>query len=193
MKAKNFSSESVTNVINMVKAEGQSLGAIIRNFVAVANEHDYARYMLDCITGRANSHASCTINEIKKAVIINYPTREGSTLLEKKEGIYQPIEVYTAKIIERSFYVAVGHKKPVTDLVPASAEEVAAAKEQAEHKRAEKAAEKAAAKEKAEQEFELYKKFYTAVMEAADDTAILEIVRTYKAAETISEKAAAAL
>jgi hypothetical protein len=107
----NFSSERVNSVINAINSESTTLGAIIRNFVAVCERDDYARYMLDTITGTQCSHISMTVNAIKMAVIDKYPYKDGGTLLRKDGDLYIPFEKYSADIIKRSFYVAVGHKK----------------------------------------------------------------------------------
>lgn len=181
----NFSSERVNAVINAVNSESSSLGAVIRNFVAVCESDDYARYMLDCITGRAQSFITMSVNAIKIAVIEKYPYKEGSTLLRKDGDLFVPFDKYTGDIVRRAFYVAVGHKKTAV-VVAASDEDIAAHNEKKEAKKAESAAKREAAKAKADN----YEKFYHEVMNAAESD-VLTIVRKYKTLAAGTDVAAA--
>lgn len=181
----NFSTERVNAVINAVNSESTTLGAIIRNFVAVCECDDYARYMLDAITGTPQSFIAMSINAIKISVIDKYPYKDGGTLLRKDGDLFVPFEKYSADIIRRAFYVAVGHKKPAA-VVAASAEDIQAHNAKKDAKKAESTAKREAAKAKADN----YEKFYNEIMSAAESD-ILNIVRKYKALAAGTEAAAA--
>lgn len=180
-----FSSERVNAVINAVNSESTTLGAVIRNFVAVCERDDYARYMLDTITGTPQSFIAMSINEIKIVVIDKYPYKNGSTLLRKDGNLFVPFEKYSGDIIRRAFYVAVGHKKAAA-VVAASAEDIQAHNAKKAAKKAENTAKREAAKAKADN----YEKFYNEIMNAAESD-ILAIVRKYKALAAGTEAAAA--
>lgn len=180
-----FSSERVNAVINAVNAEGNTLGAIIRNFVAVCATDDYARYMLDTITGKPQSFIAMSVNSIKLAIIAKYPYKDGGTLLRKDGDLFVPFEKYTGDIVRRAFYVAVGHKKAVA-VVAASADDIQAHNEKKEAKKAESTAKREAAKVKADN----YEKFYNEIMNAAESD-IITIVRKYKALAAGTDVAAA--
>lgn len=171
----NISTERVNAVINAVNSESTTLGAIIRNFVAVCENDDYARYMLDAITGTPCAHISMTVNAIKLAVIAKYPYKDGGTLLRKDGDLFVPISKYTADIIRRAFFVAVGHKKPAA-VVAASAEDIQAHNAKKDAKKAENTAKREAAKAK----MDTYEKFYNEIMNAAESD-VITIVRKYKA------------
>lgn len=181
----NFSSERVNSVINAINSESTTLGAVIRNFVAVCERDDYARYMLDTIAGTPCAHISMTVNAIKLAVIAKYPYKNGSTLLRKDGNLFVPFEKYSGDIIRRAFYVAVGHKKAAV-VVAASAEDIQAHNAKKAAKKAENTAKREAAKAKADN----YEKFYNEIMNAAESD-ILTIVRRYKALAAGTDVAAA--
>ena len=181
----NFSTERVNSVINAINSESTTLGAVVRNFVAVCERDDYARYMLDTITDTPCAHISMTVNAIKLAVIAKYPYKDGGTLLRKDGDLFVPFEKYSADIIKRAFYVAVGHKK-VAVVVAASAEDIQAHNAKKDAKKAEKTAKRETAKAKADN----YKKFYNEIMNAAESD-ILAIVRKYKALAAGTDVAAA--
>lgn len=180
-----FSSERVNAVINAVNSESSSLGAVIRNFVAVCENDDYARYMLDCITGKAQSFITMSVNAIKCAVIEKYPYKDNGTLLRKDGDLFVPFDKYSGDIIRRAFYVAVGHKKTAV-VVAASDEDIAAHNAKKEAKKAENTAKREAAKAKADN----YEKFYNEVMNAAESD-VIAIVRRYKALAAGVDAAAA--
>lgn len=180
-----FSSERVNAVINAVNSESTTLGAVIRNFVAVCERDDYARYMLDTITGKPQSFVSMSVNAIKVAVIDKYPYKDGGTLLRKDGDLFVQFEKYSADIIRRAFYVAVGHKKPAV-VVAASAEDIQAHNAKKDAKKAESTAKREAAKAKADN----YEKFYNEIMNAAESD-IIAIVRKYKALAAGTDVAAA--
>lgn len=181
----NISTERVNAVINAVNSESTTLGAVVRNFVAVCENDDYARYMLDAITGTPCAHISMTVNAIKVAVIAKYPYKDGGTLLRKDGDLFVPFEKYSADIIRRSFYVAVGHKKAAA-VVAASAEDIQAHNAKKDAKKAENTAKREAAKAKADN----YEKFYNEIMNAAESD-IITIVRKYKALAAGTDVAAA--
>ena len=185
MTTQNFSAERVNAVVNAINSEATSLGAIIRNFVAVCQNDDYARYMLDAITGKACAHVSMTVNAIKVAVIAKYPYKDGNTLLRKDGDLFVPFDKYSGDIIRRAFYVAVGHKK-VAAVTVASAEDIEAHNAKKEAKKAESAAKREAAKA----ETDNYKKFYNEIMSAAESD-VIAIVRRYKALAAGTDAAAA--
>lgn len=183
----NFSSERVNSVINAINSESTTLGAVIRNFVAVCECDDYARYMLDTITGMPQSFISMSVNSIKLAVIAKYPYKDkDNNLLRKDSGLFVPYgDKYTADIVKRAFYAAVGHTKPV-DVVPATKAQINEHNAKKEAKKAE-SSRKAEAKKAAAANYE---KFYTEIMNAAESD-IIAIVRRYKAAAAGAEAAAA--
>lgn len=181
----NFSTERVNAVINAVNSESTTLGAVIRNFVAVCNTDDYARYMLDMITGTPCAHISMTVNAIKLAVIDKYPYKDGNTLLRKDGDLFVPFEKYSGDIIRRAFYVAVGHKKPAAVTV-ASTEDIKVHNAKKDAKKAENTAKRESAKAKADN----YEKFYNEIMNAAESD-IIAIVRKYKALAAGADVAAA--
>lgn len=181
----NFSQERVNAIVNAINSELTTLGAVIRSFVAVCNNDDYARYMLDTITGTPQSFITMSINEIKSAVIAKYPYKYGNTLLRKDDDLFVPFEKYSGDIIRLAFFVAVGHKKPAA-VVAASAEDIQAHNAKKDAKKAENAAKREAAKAKSDN----YKKFYHEIMNAAESD-IITIVRKYKALAAGTDAAAA--
>ena len=183
----NFSSERVNLVINAINSESTTLGAVIRNFVAVCERDDYARYMLDTITGTPQSFIALSVNSIKLAVIAKYPYKDkDNNLLRKDSGLFVPYgDKYAADIVKRAFYAAVGHTKNV-DVVPATEEQIKEHNAKKDAKKAENAAKREAAKTKTDN----YEKFYNEIMNAAESD-ILYIVRKYKAIAAGTESATA--
>lgn len=185
----NFESnvERVNAIVKKINAEALSLGAVVRNFVEVAKEDDYARYMLQTI---CNHHADdalivLKVNDIKKAVIAAYPYKnEDNVLLVKRDGIYVPIEKYNGAIISKAFYNAVGATKVPKDFRPATKEEVAEAEAKAEEKKAER---KATAEQK-KADADLKAKLWEEVMGAGSADQAWEIVQKYKA-QTVETEA----
>jgi hypothetical protein len=179
-----FNVKNVDNVCLAIDKEGQSFGSLIRNFVAVCSVNDYARYMLDTITGKPQSFVSLTVNDIRKAVILKYPYRHGDTMLYKDGEIFRPLESYTSDIIRKAFSVACGRKK-VQAVTPATAAQIEAAdKKKADKKEAAK--KEAATKKEAA---DIYAAFYNEIMKA-EESDILSIVARYKAEKAAAEKAA---
>lgn len=187
--AQNESVNAVNNndiqqVINAINAEAKSLGAIIRNFVAVAKDNATALYMLETILGHPFivDEKETPTNDIRQAIITAFPYVKDGTMLHKVNGLFTPYTQYSADIIKKSFYNAVGATKVKTDFTPATEDEIAAAKEQAEKKKEERA-EKRAAKKANE---EMLAKFFEEMMQATEDTC-WDIVCKYKAATTATE------
>lgn len=175
---------AVQQVINAINAEAKTFGAIIRNFVAVAKENATALYMLETILGHpfVQKKKETSTNDIRQAVIAVFPYVKDGVLLHKVNGLYIPYEQYSADIIKKAFYNAVGATKVQKDFAPATAEEIAEAEEQAEKKKEERA-EKRAAKKANE---EMLKRFFEEMMEATAENC-WDIVCKYKAATTATE------
>lgn len=156
-----ITNEQVKQVVNLINTESTTLGAVVRNFVAIAESDETARYMLDRITGYKYSTISMSVNAIKMAVINAYPYKDAdNTLLEKRDGIFIPIERYSGRIIARAYYNTIGETKKV-DFKPATEAEIKQATEAKEAKTAKRKAENAAKKENAE----LLKRFYDEMMQ----------------------------
>lgn len=172
---------AVQQVINAINAEAKTFGAIIRNFVAVAKENATAMYMLETILGHRFVQKTST-NDIRQAVVAVFPYVKDGVLLHRVNGLYVPYEQYSADIIKKAFYNAVGATKVQKDFAPATAEEIAAAEEQA-TKKAEERAEKKAAKKANE---EMLAKFFEEMMQATEENC-WEIVCKYKTATTATE------
>lgn len=156
-------SENVNRVVNAISEEGKSLGAIVRNFLAVAESCDFAAYMLRTICKHENPSISLTVNEIKKRIIKAYPYKDNNNTLLKKDGeLFVSIETYTGDIVRKAFYNAIGETKAVTGFTPATEEQIT------EHAK-QKASAKEAAKAKREnenKEIESIKAFYERIMNA---------------------------
>lgn len=153
--------EQVTKVINLINEEGVSLGAIVRNFIAVAESDNFAAYMLRTICKHENPLISLTVNEIKNCVIKAYPYKdENNKLLKKDGGLFVPIESYTGDIIRKAFYNVVSQKD--ISFEAATAEQIA------EHKEKKETAKKAAKakRETEKKEIESIKAFYERIMNA---------------------------
>lgn len=151
----NTQSENIKRVNGLFTAEGQSIGAVIRNFVEVCKQDDFARYMLNNIVGyerltnngkQYDAHEVCNVNEIKKALIKNarYISTEGQ-ILRKKDGFLQPADKYGFWLVRDAFFVAIGQTKQeiAQELEPAEAQAQAKAIEE---KKAEKKAQAEAKK-----------------------------------------------
>lgn len=175
-----ISKKNVANVIKSINAEGVSLGAIIRNFVAVANTDNYASYMLDTIVGAADAKITHTVNDIRKAVISWYPYKKDGKLLAKKDGLYIPMDKYSGDIIRKAFYHAVGatDEETIKDFVPATEQQIAEAEAKAEAKKAEKAKEK----EDKKKNQDLMAQLWQEVMTAKDAEHGWEIINKYREA-----------
>lgn len=171
--------ESVNNVVKKINAEGLSLGAVIRNFLAVAESDDFANYMLETITKTPNAKVVLTVNDIKKAVVRAFPYKHEGKLLEKRGDLWIPMEKYSGSIIKKAFYSIVGNGvgKEV-DFVPATAEQIAEATAEAEAKKAEAKKEK---EEKAKNQ-ELMAQLWQEVMVAKNAKTAWEIVNKFKVA-----------
>ena len=172
--------KSVASVIKSINAEGVSLGAVIRNFVAVANEDDYASYMLDTIVGATGAKITHTVNDIRKAVISWYPYKKDGQLLTKKDGLYVPLNKYSGDVIRKAFFHAVGEtdEETIKDFVPATEKQIAEAEAKAEAKKAEKAKEK----EDKKKNQELMAQLWQEVMVANDKGNAWEIINKYRQA-----------
>ena len=177
---------AVQQVINAINAEAKSFGAIIRNFVAVAKENATAMYMLETILGHPFEQETkeASTNDIRQAIIAAFPYVKDGILLRKVNGLYIPYEQYSADIIKKAFFNAVGATKVQKDFAPATEEQIAAAEEQA-AKKAEERAEKKAAKKANE---EMLAKFFEEMMQATKENC-WDIVCKYKAATEITEEA----
>jgi hypothetical protein len=104
-------------------------------------------------------------------------------MLHKVNGVFVPYTEYTADIIRKAFYNAVGATK-VKDFKPATEQEIQKANEQAEQKKAER---KAAAEQK-KADAELLKKFWDEMMKTTESNC-WDIVSKYKTATTETEAA----
>lgn len=184
----NFESntERVNAIVAKINAEALSLGAVIRNFVEVAKEDEYAKYMLQTICNYHNDDALIVlkVNDIKKAVIAAYPYKnEENVLLVKRDGIYVPIEKYTGVIVSKAFYNAVGAtRKPKGEIRQATSEELAAVETKREERK-QKAA-NTRALDKANRE--LLEKFWDEMMKCTEANA-WDTLMKYKTACTETE------
>lgn len=178
-----MSEEQVNAVIAKLEEEGASLGAIARNFVVVARTSKQARYMLETIMGGKlelpkDSIPSALANDIKKAICKNYPYQtKGGMLLKKEDGIFKELKEYSANMVKRAFYVAVGQtKKQIVEL--ATAEQVKEAADKKETRKKEAAEKKADAKNTAD----MYARFWEEMMAARPED-VLAIRDKYKNAD----------
>lgn len=178
--------ERVNTIVAKINAEATTLGAVVRNFIEVCKEDEYARYMLHTI---CDYHADDIlivkrVNDIKMAVIAAYPYKnESNTLLVKRNGIYVPIEKYNGTIISKAFYNAVGATKaPKGEIRQATAEEVAEANKKVEERK-QKAAK---TREDAKTQSELFKKFWDEMMECTKEN-VWDTLMKYKTAATETE------
>lgn len=178
-KQVNLQNENVNRVISLIEAEGVSLGALVRNFMKVAENDAFANLMLDSICGVNNAKIVYNANDIKMRIVAAYPYKnEEGVMLIKKDGFFVPIKEYTAKVIvKKAYYNAIGVTKKV-DFTPATKEQIEEAAQQKEEKR------KAAAQKKADEknERDLYKRFWEECMNAAPAD-LADIVQKYKSEE----------
>lgn len=172
--------ENVNKVVNLISKEAQSLGAVVRNFISVAENNDFAAYMLRVICKHEAPIISLTINEIKKRVISCYPYKdENNTLLKKENDLYVPIASYSGDIIRKAFYNAVGETKVTKDFVPATSEQIEQHNKEKEEKKAQKKTENEQKKARAE----LYESFYNELMQCKNMEEAWTIIRAHKANE----------
>lgn len=177
----NVQTENVNNVINLISKEAQSLGAVVRNFISVAENNDFAAYMLRTICKHETPAISLTVNEIKKRVISFYPYKdENNTLLKKENDLYVPIASYSGDIIRKAFYNAIGETKVTKDFVIATAEQIEENNKVKEEKKAQKKTENEQKKARAE----MYEAFYNELMLCENMQDAWAIIRAHKANES---------
>lgn len=178
---KNAQVENVNKVINLISKEAQSLGAVVRNFISVAETDDFAAYMLRTICKHETPAISLTVNEIKKRVILCYPYKDSNnTLLKKENDLYVPIENYTGDIIRKAFYNAVcATKETAKEFVPATVEQI----EQHNKEKEEKKAQKKTENEQKKARNEMYEAFYNELMQCKNMEEAWTIIHTHKANE----------
>lgn len=180
VNAQSAQSENVNKVINAISKESTSIGAIIRNFIAVAESNEFAAYMLRTICKHETPAISLTVNEIKKRVIACYPYKDDNNTLLKKDGdLYVPIESYSGDIIRKSFYNAVGETKVKKDFAIATAEQIEENNKAKEEKKAQRKTENEQKKARAE----MYEAFYNELMQCKNMEEAWNIIRTHKANE----------
>ena len=183
----NFESnnERVNTIVAKINAEATTLGAVVRNFIEVCKEDEYARYMLHTI---CDYHADDIlivkrVNDIKMAVIAAYPYKnESNTLLVKRNGIYVPIEKYNGTIISKAFYNAVGATKVKGEIRQATSEEVAEATKKVEERK-QKAQERAIVNK---EHRELLEKFWDEMM-GCTEANVWDTLMKYKTVATATE------
>lgn len=187
MKANNNTqSENIKRVSILFSAEGQSIGAVIRNFIEVCEIDDFARYMLNNIVGydrltnngkQYDAHEVCTVNEIKKALITNarYISTEGQ-ILRKKDGFLQPADKYGFWLVRDAFFVAIGQAKQevAQPLEPAEAQAQAQAIEEKKAEKKAKAEEKKMLAESAPNMKDLLERICNAATPESQAVAIAE-------------------
>lgn len=177
----NVQTENVNNVINLISKEAQTLGAVVRNFICVAENNEFAAYMLRTICKHETPAISLTVNEIKKRVIACYPYKDDNNTLLKKDGeLYVPIVNYSGDIVRKAFYNAIGETKVVKDFVPATTEQIEANNKAKEEKKAQKKTENEQKKARAE----MYEAFYNELMQCKNMEEAWDIIRTHKANES---------
>jgi hypothetical protein len=103
-------------------------------------------------------------------------------MLEKRNGIFVPIERYSGKIIAKAFYNAVGATKVKGEIRQATSEEVAAANAKVEERK--QKAQKRALENKEHKE--LLERFWDECMNATEAN-IWDVVSKYKVATTETE------
>lgn len=187
MKAtNNTQNENIKRVSGLFSAEGQSIGAVVRNFIEVSKKDDFARYMLNNIIGydrltnngkQYDAHEVCNVNEIKKSLIENarYISAEGQ-ILRKKDGFLQPAEKYGFWLVRDAFFVAVGQAKQeiAQELEPAEAQAQAQAIEEKKAEKKAKAEEKKMLAESAPNMKELLERICNAATPESQAVAIAE-------------------
>ena len=168
-------------MINLILKESQTLGAIVRNFIAVAENDNFAAYMLRTICKHETPAISLTVNEIKKRVIACYPYKdENNTLLKKDGDLYVPFENYSGDIIRKAFYNAIGETKVTKDFAVATAEQI----EQHNKAKEDKKLQKKAENEQKKARTEMYEEFYNELMQCKNMEEAWTIIRTHKANES---------
>lgn len=173
--------ENVNKVVNLINEESKSLGAIIRNFIAVSESNDFAGYMLRVICKHENPVISLSVNEIKKRIIACYPYKdENNKLLKKDNELYFPIEKYTGDIIRKAFYSAVGETKVAKDFKPATNEQIEQHNKEKEEKKEQRKKENEQKKARAE----MYEAFYNELMKCENMQDAWAIIRAHKANES---------
>lgn len=173
-----LTSEQINNVVKSINAESVTLGAVIRNFVAICDKDSTARYMLDSITKQPNSHITLTINQIRQSICKAYPYNKDGQMLEKKGDLFTPVQKYSGVIIKRAFYNAIGQTKTdeFKEFVTATPDKIESMKAKADYKKqqtAEKRAEKKA-------ESELFKTFFERVINCENAQQAWNIIKEYK-------------
>lgn len=170
------------------KAIGQvrkeSLNSLLSAFVETAKKNKLVSSMLDTLCEEKNAVKHATekdwINKVlKNVVILAYPYRHKKQMLEKRDGIYQPIEIYTESIIDKAYKHKVGAIK-AQQFDIATPEQVAEAKKQANEKREQTRLKTAETRAKKQNEIDMYKRFFEECMQAASATTLLEIRDKYK-------------
>ena len=178
--------DNVNNVLKKIEAESLSLGAVVRNFVEVCKSDKYALYMLQTILSyhKEDVLVAYRVNDIRKAVVAAYPYKnEEGTMLEKRNGIFVPIERYSGKIIAKAFYAAVGATKaPKGEIRQATAKEVAEANQKVEERK-KKAQERAIVNK---EHRELLEKFWDEMMKCTEAN-VWDTLMKYKTAATETE------
>jgi len=190
----NLTNEQVGEIIRLIGEEGKTLGAVVRDFVEVAKRNATAEYILRTICNdfvlidgeepKAPIWVRLTINDLKNKIVAAFPYKDGNVMLHKVNGVFVPYAEYSAEIIRKAFYNAVGATKPIKDFRPATAEEVAEAEAKAEEKKAER---KATAEQK-KADADLKAKLWEEVMGAGSADQAWEIVQKYKA-QTVKTEA----
>lgn len=181
VNAQSAQSENVNKVVNLISKEAQSLGAIVRNFISVAESDEFAAFMLRTICKHENPIISLSVNEIKKRVINNYPYKdENNTLLKKENELYVPIVNYSGDIIRKSFYNAIGETKVSKDFIPATAEQIEEHNKEKEQKKEQRKKEN----EQKKARNEMYEAFYNELMQCKNMEEAWTIIRTHKANES---------
>ena len=162
-KQVNLQEENVNRVISLIDAEGVSLGALVRNFMKVAENDAFANLMLDSICGVNNAKIVYNANDVKMRIISAYPYKnDEGTMLIKKDGIFVEMKEYTAKtIVKKAYYNAIGVTKKV-EFTPATKEQIEEAAQKKEEKRKETAQKKA----DAQNEIDMLRRFWKEMMEA---------------------------
>lgn len=183
----NLTNEQVGEIIRLIGEEGKSLGAVVRNFIEVAKRNVTAEYILRTICNdfvlidgeepKAPIWVRLTVNDLRNKIVDAFPYKDGRIMLHKVNGVFIPYTEYTADIIRKAFYNAVGATKPIKDFRPATAEEVAEAEAKAEQKKAER---KATAEQK-KADADLKAKLWEEVMAAGSAEQAWDIVLKYKA------------
>lgn len=192
----NLTNTQVGEIIRLIGEEGKSLGAVVRDFLEVAKRNEHAEYMLRTICAdfelidgeepEAPIWVRLTVNDLRNKIVEAFPYKDGRIMLHKVNGVYIPYAEYTADIIRKAFYNAVGATKVAKDFRPATAEEIAKAEAEVETKKAER---KATAEQK-KADADLKAKLWAEVMEAGSAEQAWAIVQKYKeqTAKTESNK-----